>query len=118
MISSRGQPLLVVGPPRTCEPTVAADLERDVALDPDQLREPLAQRGVVGDLDEQRGRQLARVGDQLVVGLDLVRDLLRRCSMRSARAISWTWKRIVVGVLEHDRHEVAERDAAPLLERR
>ena len=50
--------------------------ERDTALDADELREPLAQLGVGSQLEEQRRGELAVVGNELVVGVDLVRDLL------------------------------------------
>ena len=59
-----------VGPPGR------ADAELHCLLDPDQLGQPLPQLGVAGQLQEQRGRQLAGGREQLVVDVELALDLL------------------------------------------
>ena len=63
---------------------------------------------------KQRARQLAGVGDQLVVGLDLVRDLLVAQHPLGARHLLHLPAHRV-GVLEQDREDRSERDAARAL---
>ena len=70
----------------------------------------------VVDLDEQRARQLAGVGDQRVVGVDLVRDLLVAQHALGASHLLHL-EAHGVGVLEHDRHQITERDPTPPLQR-
>src|SRR5262245_20165337 len=90
--------------------------ERDRALDADQLGQPLVEPFLVVDLDEQRARELVRRRDELVVRLDLLLDLLvgehalDACHLLDLKAHR-------VRVLERDRQEVAELDAATLLHR-
>ena len=78
---------------------------------PTSRGQPLAQLRVGGQLEHQRPRELARVGDELVVGLDLVRDLLVAQHPLGARHLLHLPAHRL-GVLEHDRHDRPERDPA------
>ncbi len=64
----------------------------------------------------KRGRELARIGDELVVGGDLAGDGVVGEHALGARHLLHL-EAHGVGVLEHDGDEVAERDAAALLHR-
>src|SRR4029079_14382220 len=62
-----------------------------------------------------RAGELARFGDEVVVGVDLVLDLLvAQHPLGACHLLDLPAHR--VGVLEHDRHERSDRDAARLLQ--
>ncbi len=86
------------------EPEVPA---RGEAHEPVELR---LDASLLGDLDEQRGRKLARVGQQLVVDVDLLLDGLR---FREALGPAHLLDLVQDGetTFEDERHAVAEEDA-------
>ena len=93
----------------------AGQHQRDTAFDPHELPEPLAQFSVRAQLEEQGRRQLPVVGNEIVVGGDLVRDLFVAQHAFGARHLH-DLPAHRLGVLEHDRHELTERDPAPALQ--
>ena len=83
---------------------VQADEFVEHGLDPSRL----------GDFDEERGGQLAGPGEQRVVRVDLVLDLLGLDDPLYAEHLL-DLEPHGVAVLEHQRHQRPQRDPAPLL---
>jgi hypothetical protein len=107
-----GRELLLV---EGCARPPPLDDEGDVVLQPDQLVEHAAERGVALHLDEERGAELAVVGQHLVVRVDLVLDL-HRVGDALGPAHLFDLKPHGLAVLEDQRDLGADRDPARPLE--
>ena len=94
---------------------LAGEAELDRLLDTHQLRQPLGQRLLRGQLDEQRGRQPPGARDERVVHVELGLDALVGVDALGARHLLHL-EPDRVAVLEHERHDGPHRHPAPAFE--
>ena len=106
------QPLLVFGD--GFDVRAVGELEAHMVLDVHELREPLPELRGVGELDEQRGRELALVRNELVVRRNLIGDRIIGEHPLCTRHLL-DLPAHGVRVLEHDGDEIADRDTPPAL---
>ena len=93
-----------------------AEHERDVLVDADQAVELGADPARLGDLDEQRRRELARARHQLVVDVELVLHALGLVDpLDEQHLLHLEAQRLAI--LEHERHRRADRHAPRALVR-
>jgi hypothetical protein len=115
-VLNRGDPVLLellgveVRPDR-----LVADVHVDVFVDSDQAIELRSDLGHLGDFDHERGRERIVVGDELVVNVDLLLDLLRLHDLLGPDHLLDV-EEDRVAVLEHEHEFVADRDSSRALE--
>jgi hypothetical protein len=85
-----------------------------VLVDADQAVELGADARRLRDLDEQRGRELALAGHQLVVDVELVLDARRIADLLDAQHLLYLEAQRLA-VLEEQRHLLADCEAPTLL---